>query len=120
MIGTVSITDLKIHCIVGILPRERNEAQTIYLDVEMDHDFEMAAKTERVEHTVDYAEVSAGLTELATRAQFQLIETLAEQSAELIFERWRSVRRCKVTVKKPDAVPAARHTAVSVERYPSA
>jgi 7,8-dihydroneopterin aldolase/epimerase/oxygenase len=117
MLGTVTIKDLKITCIVGIYPKERELLQNLFLDVEMDLDFGAAAQTEDVQHTVDYAEVSDRLEAWVKERKFQLIETLAEQGCLLVFESWPAVQRCKITVKKPGAVPQASYAAVTVERF---
>ncbi len=117
MLGTITITDLEIHCIVGILEHERADAQAIFVDVELDTDFAQAHATEDVRHTVNYAEVSQRLAELAQMRKYQLIETMVEDCCALIFDRWPAVTRARVTIKKPTAVPDARYPAVMVERF---
>lgn len=117
MLGTVFVRDLKITCIVGIYEKERELLQNLFLDVEFDLDFGDAANTEDVSHTVDYAEVSNLLESWVKAEKFQLIETLAERGCTLIFEKWANIQRCKITVKKPGAVPQAQYAAVMVERF---
>ena len=117
MLGTVFVQDLKITCIVGIYPKERELLQNLFLDVEFDLDFGDAETTEDVSHTVDYAEVSNLLESWVQEQKFQLIETLAERGCTLIFNRWPSIQRCKIKVKKPGAVPQAQYAAVMVERF---
>ena len=119
MMGTVYVQDLKITCIVGIYEKERELKQNLFLDIEMDLDFGDAANTEDVSHTVDYAHVSDAIEAWVQERKFQLIETLAEQGCQLIFDRWSSVQRCYIKVKKPAAVPQAQHAAVSVNRFRS-
>jgi len=114
--GTIIVKDLRVTCIVGILPDERENEQDILVDVEMDHDFEAAARSEDVSTTVDYAEVSEVLTEWIRVRRFQLIETMAVLGCDLILDRWAGVSRVKIAVKKPDAVAAALHTAVVFEK----
>ncbi|NRA94816.1 MAG: dihydroneopterin aldolase [Planctomycetes bacterium] len=114
--GTIKVADLRVTCIVGILPHERENEQDLLVDVELNHDFAAAAATEDVTTTVDYAEVSQVLTEWMREKQFQLIETMAVEGCDLILERWPGVTCVKLTIKKPDAVEAARHTAVSFEK----
>lgn len=116
MNGTIFVNDLRVTTIVGILPEERVNEQDIFVDVEMDHDFGAAAASENVETTVDYAEVSTVLTDWIRDEQFQLIETMAVRGCDLILERWPGISRARLTIKKPDAVAAARHTAVTFER----
>jgi len=115
-VGEIFVKDLRVRCIVGILPREREEEQEILVDVEMQHDFAAAAATEDVTTTVDYAEVSTVLTEWIQERRFQLIETMAVEGCDLILERWPGVAYVRLTIKKPDAVPAARYTAVTFDR----
>jgi 7,8-dihydroneopterin aldolase/epimerase/oxygenase len=117
MLGTVYIENLKITCIVGIYEKERELKQNLFLDIEMDLDFGDAATTEDVSHTVDYAEVSDAIEEWVQEKKFQLIETLAEQGCQLIFDKWSMVQRCYIKVKKPAAVPQANYAAVSVNRF---
>ena len=78
-----------------------------------------AANTEDVSHTVDYAEVSDTIETWVQDKEFQLIETLAEQGCQLIFEKWPSIQRCYIKVKKPAAVHKAQYAAVSVNRFRS-
>ena len=119
MIGTVYVQDLKITCIVGIYEKERELKQNLFLDIEMDLDFGDAANTEDVSHTVDYAHVSDTIERWVQERKFQLIETLAEQGCQLIFETWPMIQRCYIKVKKPAAVPQAQYAAVSVNRFRS-
>jgi len=116
MIGTIHIKDLKVDCIVGILPDERINEQRVSLDLELDCDFEEAARTQEVGHTVNYAEVCEVMTEWVRQRKFLLIEALAEEGCHLIFERWPSVKRCRLMIRKPSALKRASYAAVSVER----
>ena len=115
MTGTICIRGLAIECIVGILPDERTTPQTIYVDAEMDRDFAPSAASEDVSDTVDYVAIAEALTTLAKEGEFQLIETLAERSAEMLLNRF-DATRVVVEIQKPQAVPAALHAAVRVER----
>ena len=114
--GTIKVADLRVTCIVGILPHERENEQDLLVDVELGHDFGAPADTEDVTTTVDYAEVSEVLTDWIRERRFQLIETMAVEGCDLILDRWPGVTRVKLTIKKPDAVEAAAHTAVSFEK----
>lgn len=117
MTGTISIVDLHVSCIIGIYPHERVEPQSLYLDLEFDTDFTSAAHTEDITHTVNYVQVSQVLTEFLQTQRFQLLETLAERSCQLVFQLWPAITRCRLTVKKPGALAEARHTAVTIERF---
>ena len=57
--------------------------------------------------------------DLAQRRRFQLIETMAEESAALLLSRFPQVSRVKIEIRKPAAVPAAECSFVRVERMRS-
>lgn len=119
MTGTIFLQDLKILCIVGIHPKERDFKQALFLDIEVDQDFSSASHSEFVGDTVDYSVLAEAVETLITTRQYQLIETAAEEICQLVFDRWPQVTRCKVKIKKPAAVPQAAFSAVSVERFPN-
>jgi dihydroneopterin aldolase len=116
MIGTIYLADLRVRCLVGILPHERERAQEILVDVELDRDFAEAARREDVSATVDYAAVAAELASWIAAQRAQLIETLAVRACDMLLARWPEVTRARVCIKKPAAVAAARHAAVAFER----
>ena len=116
MNGTIMVEGLEIICIVGILPREREEEQRILVDVEMDYDFAAAAASENVKDTVDYVDMANYLTSLAREKKYQLIETYAEEAAAGILDRFGGTR-VALKIMKPAAIPAAKWTAVRLERH---
>ena len=107
MSGTIGLKDLRIDCVVGIYPHERVAEQALFVDIEVDHDFNAAAHSEHVDSTVDYDHLAALLTGLATERRYQLIETFAEEALSAILERWAGVTAARVEIRKPAAVPAA-------------
>ncbi len=107
MIGTIGLKDLRIDCIVGIYPHERVGIQPLFVDIEVDHDFDAAAQAEHVDTTVDYDHLAALLTELATGRGYQLIETFAKEALGEILERFAGVQAARIEIRKPNAVPAA-------------
>jgi dihydroneopterin aldolase len=116
MIGTIELQRLSISCIVGILDFERVTAQEIFLDVSMDMDFAAAAESEDIHETVNYTDVAKELTQLVQTRKYLLIETMVEECAALVLERWSSVQTVRMAVHKPAAVPQAQDTIVRVER----
>ena len=107
MIGTIGLKNLHIECIVGIYPHERVDEQPLYVDIEVDHDFDRAAAAEHVDETVDYDHIAELLTTLATERKYQLIETFAKDGIDQILDRWEDVLGVRIEVRKPNAVPAA-------------
>ena len=116
MIGTTGVQDLRVECIVGIYEHERQARQTVFVDVDLDYDFAVAAASDAIADAVDYDGVTAAIVELAERRGFQLIETMAEESAAMLLARLPQVRRVRMEIRKPAAVPTAACAFVRVER----
>jgi 7,8-dihydroneopterin aldolase/epimerase/oxygenase len=116
MLGTTGLHNLRIDCIVVIYPHERDQTQTVFLDIEIDYDFGPAAASDAIPDAVDYDLVVAFVTELIQSRHFQLLETMAEESAGLLLARVPQIRAVRLEIRKPAAVPTADHSFVRVER----
>jgi dihydroneopterin aldolase len=116
MIGTTGLQGLRVECIVGIHPHERETPQPVLLDIELDYDFAAAAAAEAIGDAVDYTRAASLVTELAERRGFQLIETMAEEMASALLAQFPQVRRVLLEIRKPAAVAAATCAFVRVER----
>lgn len=116
MIGTTGCKGLRIECVVGVYPHEREQPQPIVIDIELDYDFATAASSDAVSDAVDYDRVAAGVTELVQRRQFQLIETIAEETADLLLERHASVTTVRLEIRKPNAIQNAECSFARLER----
>jgi dihydroneopterin aldolase len=111
----IEIEQLEITCIVGIYPHEREQEQTLLVDLRMEHDFADAARTQEIARTVNYAEVAQTLTSWVREQRALLLENLAVGACELVLERWSGVNAVRIKVMKPAAIETAKHAAVTFE-----
>lgn len=111
----VFIRELKIEAIIGIYDWERSVRQRIVLDLELACDIRRAAASENVRDTLDYHAISLRLDEFVRAQQFRLLETLAEQCAELL-QREFNVAWLRLHAAKPTAIAAASAVGVCIER----
>lgn len=116
MIGTTGLEGLQVDCIVGIYEHERQAPQTVVMNIELDYDFAAVAGSDAIADALDYDRVASRITELLHRRAFQLIETMAEETAEMLLAALAQVQRVRLEVRKPSAVPAAACAFVRVER----
>jgi dihydroneopterin aldolase len=114
-VDRIVIRDLRIRCVVGVLPRERTTPQDLLVSLEVGADLAPAARSGSLEHTLDYAELARQTRELVVAGRFRLLETMAEDLAAcaLADRRAASVR---VTVRKPAAIAGARDAGVEIAR----
>lgn len=86
----------------GVLNTEKQTGQPFFVDITMFTDFAQAASTDDVAHTVNYAEVAEVIREIVTGDSLDLIETLAENIAQAVLERF-PLDAVELTVHKPNA-----------------
>ncbi|WP_067984484.1 dihydroneopterin aldolase [Neptuniibacter pectenicola] len=111
----VYIRELEVETVIGIYDWEREIRQRINLDLEMGTDIRQAANTEDVDNTLNYKSVSDRLIEFIEQSEFLLIETMAEQIAEIVLNEF-SVKWLRLRLGKPGAIPQAADVGVIIER----
>jgi len=105
--------DLDLDCIVGILPRERINAQRLEAQVCLEVDLERTATTGDLDQSVDYARVDAALRHLALHGRFLLLETMSMTLLRWLLappgpgERRAPVAAVAVHLTKPEVMPRA-------------
>lgn len=111
----IHVRDLQVPCIIGIFPKERLAKQTVLLNLVLECDLAPAARSDRIEDTVDYKTLKDRLVGEIGRSEHFLIERLAQHAADLCLADIR-VRAVTVTVDKPGALTGARSVAVEIRR----
>jgi len=111
----IFVTDLRVDAIVGIWDWERAMTQSVSIDLEMAWDIRPAAENDDISKTLDYRTVSKCVTAFVQESRFKLIETMAEQIADLIRQEF-NVTWLTVSIHKPSAVRGARDVGVRIER----
>jgi len=111
----VFIRGVRIEAIIGIHDWEKQQRRPLIVDLELASDIARAAATDRIADALDYAAVTARLTELVTDNRFELVETLAEHCAARLREEF-NIGWLRLTLHKPDAVGAGVDVGVVIER----
>lgn len=111
----VFIRDLRIPTVVGIFDWERKIRQEIRLDIEMGFDIRKAAKSDDIADTLDYKAVAWRVDAFVRESSYQLVESLAENIAQLILSEF-PVESVKLTLNKTGAVSIAKDVGVVIER----
>lgn len=111
----IRIRGLKTEALIGVHEWERRLPRILLIDLDLATDAARAAGKDRLEEALDYGAVSQSVIALVAASRVQLIETLAEQLAAMLQNKF-GLRWLALTVHKPGAVPAAQDVAVSIER----
>ncbi|MBS36915.1 MAG: dihydroneopterin aldolase [Thiotrichales bacterium] len=111
----VYVRDLRIETIIGIYDWEREIKQTVVLDLDMASDIAAAAATDDIEDALNYKSIAKRLMDYVGNSEFQLVETLAERTAQLIIQEF-GVSWLRLQVNKQGALRGARDVGVIIER----
>jgi len=114
----IFIRELALRCIIGIYPEERREKQDIVINVEMHCDLRKAGRSDDLNDTVDYKAIKKAILKLVEESGFQLIESLAENIADIALAD-EKVQHVTVTIDKPGALRFAKSSAVEITRNKS-
>lgn len=111
--------ELKIETYVGCLTWEQHVKQSVFVDLTVDFDSAMAGQLDDLSYTIDYSTIAATITSFIENGRFQLIESLAEKTAALIFEKF-DVAKIQLAITKPAAVKNAKSVSINITRSKNA
>ena len=110
----IEIRRLKVSTHIGVPDEERATPQDLWISVWMRPSQGFAGLQDKVEHTVDYYQVSLKLAELAAAKPRHLIETLATDVAEMLLQNY-PLTSVDVKIEKR-ILPDADFVAVKITR----
>jgi 7,8-dihydroneopterin aldolase/epimerase/oxygenase len=111
---TIEISGLSLYTHVGVTDAEREVGQRLLLDLRLDVGESDATVTDRIEDTVDYAEVCDAANLVAQRRSYKTLERLCAAIAERLLDQY-DVRSVWVKAAKPEPPIPLPVTEVSVE-----
>jgi dihydroneopterin aldolase len=111
----VFIRELEIETIIGIYGWERKVRQRLLLSLEMKWDTAAVARENSIELALDYKSVADRLTEFVQVGEYGLLETAAEDIAQLLKSEF-GVAWLQLILDKPDAIGPASGVGVIIER----
>lgn len=112
---TVFVKNLKLNAVIGCLDWERQIKQALLLSFELKTCHQKISQRDDIVDAYDYAHICERITAFVSDSQCKLIETLAEQIAQLLMQEF-SVQALRLTLEKPGALPNASTVGVTLER----
>jgi len=100
-LGIIRIKKLKIHCIIGIYPMEREKQQDIFLDVEVLTDYsKVRYEKDDLIQGMDYVHLAEFLQSFILQNKFGLLEDLLVKSTLAVMREFLMVERINLKVSK--------------------
>ena len=100
MNGRIEIRELRCTALVGVLDEERERPQPIAFDIDLERPIDVAARSDDLNATTNYAAVTALAVRVAQDGHVQLLETLAHRVADEILHSDPDVHSVTVVVRK--------------------
>ena len=115
MADIIHIREMRLRCIVGILPKERREPRSVTVSLRLVCDTRTAGHTDDIAATVDYRIVEQRVRKAVTASRDGLIERLAARIADAALSV-AGVRHVTVILDKPAALKHCRSVAIEITR----
>jgi 7,8-dihydroneopterin aldolase/epimerase/oxygenase len=109
------IHGLEIQTIIGIFDWERENKQSLILDIDIGTDFSKASISDCIDDCIDYTLVSKEVNNLAESHSYQLLESFAEQISKIILDQFKA-QWIRIKINKPLAIDSANSTGIIIER----
>ena len=100
---TITMKNCAFFARHGFHEQEAFLGQRFFVDVDLEVAAGQTLETDEIDGTVDYGVAFTAIEAVMTTTRRKLIETLAMDIARMLCERFPSVRRAGVTVRKPSA-----------------
>lgn len=111
----IYINNLEFIGFHGVFPEEKKLGQKFLVSLELTVDTREAGKTGDLTKSVHYGLVAQDVEKLFLEKSIDLIETCAENIAEMVLKKYELVKEVKVVVKKPWAPLQMHFENVAVE-----
>ncbi len=99
----INIKDIKVKTIIGVLDEERQNAQTLFIDVKIKFDASKSMNSDNIKDTIDYFELTKLIKSKVENSHFELLEKLLDFVLRAIM-KINLVKEAKVTIHKPEAL----------------
>lgn len=84
MTDRIELRGLRVSAVVGVGVEERERAQPLVVDVDLERPFREAARHDDLDATTNYADVATLVERVIVEGRFLLLETLAYRVADAV------------------------------------
>ncbi len=113
----IFLNNITIETTVGVYDHEKTNLQPLVIDLEIDIDLKAASTTDNILHTIDYSKLSRWLLAHCKARKFLLIETLAEDICQNIFQYFKLANSVKIKISKIKAIKETPNVGIILQRF---
>lgn len=111
----IIIENLQVYAHHGVYREENEKGQNFYINAVMETDTRQAGMLDDLDLSTNYGEVCRFLDSFLKEHTYQLIETVAEKTAEAVLIKFPLIRRITLEVRKPEAPVPLPFESISVK-----
>jgi dihydroneopterin aldolase len=111
----VFIRDMVIDCSIGIYTHEKEHEQRVRINLDLAVGEGEISINDDIRNVISYEDIARGIEAIIEVGHINLVETLAENIAEMCLEDKR-VFSARVSVEKLDIIASAESVGVEIER----
>lgn len=115
MADKIILTGIQLSGRHGCSEAERKRKQTFVVDVELHLDLSPAARSDDLGDTIDYVAVLTDIRSIVEGTSRNLIETVAQEIADLLLRRYMLLQIVKIVIHKPNPPVAEKFAGAAVE-----
>lgn len=97
----IIVKNIKCYTKIGVAENERAIGQNLLIDLSAYLDLSKAAKVDELESTISYVEISKSVQQTCQKRDFKILENLAANICQDIFEQFAQIQLLEVEVHKP-------------------
>lgn len=114
MLDKIYLNQMAFYGYHGVFPEESKLGQRFFVDVILECDLKEAGQTDRLDLTVNYAEIYESTREIVEGKPYKLVESVAETLAARLLEKFPMVERVTIKVTKPDPPIRGHYDSVAI------
>ncbi len=99
-LAKLSIVNLEYYAYHGVKKEEKKLGGKFQIDVDLHYNSKNAIINDDINYAVNYEEVVYNVSELVLNESYDLIETLANEILNTIFEKFEEVKIASVRIRK--------------------
>ena len=97
----IHLKNIESFCRLGIYEEERQRGQTIIVDLELEFDLSIPGKSNDIEDTINYVDVSRLVQATAQAKEYWLVEHLTAEIIKALLKQFTKLDAIKALVYKP-------------------
>ncbi|MGN0867699.1 MAG: dihydroneopterin aldolase [Oligosphaeraceae bacterium] len=112
----IRIAGLRCTSHIGCKEEERALPQALRINATLHLDTREAAEQDNLEKTANYAKLSKAILRACETSRCQLIETLAQNLAQLCLDAHPAIQLVELEIQKPAGLPHGDYAAIAISR----